>query len=252
MSGGVLCTNPIGASGMLRFAEAAMQVRGTAGEHQVDGARTAVGHAYGGGSQFFAMWVVGPTSPEGRRQRSPSSPVAARGQGEAEARLFAAEGAKVVLADVLDEEGAAVAAAIGDAARFEHLDVTDEDELEGGRGRHRGGLRPGQHPREQRRHPRLQRRSTGTTPTEFRRVLDINLTGAFLGIKSVVPSMKQGGQRLDHQHLVERRDGGPAVPGGLLVEQVGASGACPGRPPSSSAATASASTPCTRAASTRR
>jgi acetyl-CoA C-acetyltransferase len=63
MSGGVLCTNPIGASGMIRFAEAAMQVRGTAGEHQVDGARTAVGHAYGGGSQFFAMWVVGADKP---------------------------------------------------------------------------------------------------------------------------------------------------------------------------------------------
>ena len=63
MSGGVLCTNPIGASGMLRFAEAAMQVRGTAGDHQVDGARTAVGHAYGGGSQFFAMWVVGSDKP---------------------------------------------------------------------------------------------------------------------------------------------------------------------------------------------
>ena len=44
--------------GMLRFAEAAMQVMGRAGEHQVDGARTALGHAYGGGSQFFAMWVV--------------------------------------------------------------------------------------------------------------------------------------------------------------------------------------------------
>jgi acetyl-CoA C-acetyltransferase len=63
MSGGVLCTNPIGASGMLRFAEAAMQVRGTAGDHQVDGARKAVGHAYGGGSQFFAMWVVGRDKP---------------------------------------------------------------------------------------------------------------------------------------------------------------------------------------------
>ncbi len=59
MSGGVLSSNPIGASGMLRFAEAAMQVRGRAGEHQIDGAKLAVGHAYGGGSQFFAMWVVG-------------------------------------------------------------------------------------------------------------------------------------------------------------------------------------------------
>jgi len=62
-SGGVLCTNPIGASGMLRFAEAALQVRGMAGEHQVDGARKALGHAYGGGSQFFSMWVVGDARP---------------------------------------------------------------------------------------------------------------------------------------------------------------------------------------------
>jgi acetyl-CoA C-acetyltransferase len=62
-SGGVLSTNPIGASGMLRFAEAALQVMGQAGEHQVDGARTAVGHAYGGASQFFAMWVVRDTKP---------------------------------------------------------------------------------------------------------------------------------------------------------------------------------------------
>ncbi|MFC7528485.1 thiolase domain-containing protein [Actinoplanes sp. GCM10030250] len=58
-SGGVLCSNPIGASGLLRFAEAAMQVMGRAGEHQVTGAGTALGHAYGGGSQFFSMWVVG-------------------------------------------------------------------------------------------------------------------------------------------------------------------------------------------------
>ena len=62
-SGGVLSSNPIGASGMLRFGEAALQVRGLAGEHQVDGARRALGHAYGGGSQFFAMWVVGSEKP---------------------------------------------------------------------------------------------------------------------------------------------------------------------------------------------
>jgi len=62
-SGGVLSSNPIGASGMLRFAEAALQVRGQAGEHQVDGVRRALGHAYGGGSQFFAMWVVGAEPP---------------------------------------------------------------------------------------------------------------------------------------------------------------------------------------------
>ena len=59
MSGGVLSSNPIGASGMIRFAEAAMQVRGQAGEHQVDGAKKALGHAYGGGSQYFSTWIVG-------------------------------------------------------------------------------------------------------------------------------------------------------------------------------------------------
>jgi acetyl-CoA C-acetyltransferase len=63
MSGGVLSSNPIGASGMLRFAEAARQVMGRAEEHQVDGARKALGHAYGGGSQFYSMWVVGSEKP---------------------------------------------------------------------------------------------------------------------------------------------------------------------------------------------
>jgi acetyl-CoA C-acetyltransferase len=57
-SGGVLSSNPIGASGMVRFAEAALQVRGMAGDHQVDGAKRALGHAYGGGAQYFAMWMV--------------------------------------------------------------------------------------------------------------------------------------------------------------------------------------------------
>lgn len=63
MSGGVLSSNPIGASGMIRFAEAALQVRGAAGAHQVDGARVAMGHAYGGGSQFFSTWLVGAERP---------------------------------------------------------------------------------------------------------------------------------------------------------------------------------------------
>lgn len=63
MSGGVLSSNPIGASGMIRFAEAALQVRGRAGDHQVTDARRALGHAYGGGSQFFSMWLVGSEKP---------------------------------------------------------------------------------------------------------------------------------------------------------------------------------------------
>jgi len=57
-SGGVLSSNPIGASGMLRYAEAAMQIREQAGEHQIDGVRTALGHAYGGGAQFYSMCIL--------------------------------------------------------------------------------------------------------------------------------------------------------------------------------------------------
>ena len=57
-SGGVLSSNPIGASGLIRCLEAANQVRGTAGEYQVDGAKVALGHAYGGAAQYFAMWIV--------------------------------------------------------------------------------------------------------------------------------------------------------------------------------------------------
>jgi len=58
MSGGALSSNPIGASGMIRCLEAANQVRGTAGDYQVEGAPVALGHAYGGAAQYFAMWIV--------------------------------------------------------------------------------------------------------------------------------------------------------------------------------------------------
>ena len=63
-SGGVLSSNPIGASGMVRFGEAAQQVRRRAGDYQVDLKNgKALGHAYGGGSQFFSMWAVGSDKP---------------------------------------------------------------------------------------------------------------------------------------------------------------------------------------------
>ena len=69
-SGGVLSSNPIGASGMLRFLEAALQVRGQAGEHQVDGARA--GPRPGLRRRVAVLRHVGasaPTSPEATRAR---------------------------------------------------------------------------------------------------------------------------------------------------------------------------------------
>jgi len=50
----------------------------------------------------------------------------ARGQGAAEARLFVAEGARVVLGDVLEPEGRQLASELGDAAAFVRQDVTQE------------------------------------------------------------------------------------------------------------------------------
>lgn len=53
---------------------------------------------------------------------------AARGMGEADARRLVAEGAKVVLTDVLDDQGEAVAAELGEGARYRHLDVSDAEQ----------------------------------------------------------------------------------------------------------------------------
>ncbi|TFG38189.1 MAG: hypothetical protein E4H39_00855 [Syntrophobacterales bacterium] len=58
-SGGVLCANPIGATGLVRLAEAAMQVTGKAGAHQIEGAKLALSHAMGGIDQFNGVTIVG-------------------------------------------------------------------------------------------------------------------------------------------------------------------------------------------------
>ncbi len=58
-SGGVLCTNPIGAAGLIRVAEAAMQVTGKAQDRQVEGARLALSHALGGVMQFNGLMILG-------------------------------------------------------------------------------------------------------------------------------------------------------------------------------------------------
>lgn len=62
-SGGVICSNPISVTAMVRFAEAVLQVQGRAGDHQVPGATTAVATGAGGSHQFFNVAVVTSESP---------------------------------------------------------------------------------------------------------------------------------------------------------------------------------------------
>lgn len=57
-SGGVLCTNPIGATAMIRVAETALQVTGRAGERQVEGARVGLAHGLGGANQFNGVMIL--------------------------------------------------------------------------------------------------------------------------------------------------------------------------------------------------
>jgi 3alpha(or 20beta)-hydroxysteroid dehydrogenase len=116
---------------------------------------------------------------------------AARGQGEAEARLFAAEGAKVVVADVLDAEGEAVAKDIGDAAVYVHADVSQEDDW-----------------------ARLAEAAAGlgpwnvlvnnaailgpsaiedTTLDMYRRVVEVNQFGTFLGMRTAIAPFRAAG-----------------------------------------------------------
>lgn len=105
---------------------------------------------------------------------------AARGQGAEEARRFAAEGARVVLGDVLDDEGAVVTKEIGDAATYVHLDVSDEASWEAAVVACRGSL-----------HVLVNNAGVlgtftpivRTSVDDLRRTLDINLIGTFLGIK---------------------------------------------------------------------
>ncbi|MBN1289173.1 MAG: thiolase domain-containing protein [Actinobacteria bacterium] len=64
-SGGVLSTNPIGASALIRQVECALQVTGRAGEHQVPGVKKALAHSWGGWLQFYSLMIVGSEPPAG-------------------------------------------------------------------------------------------------------------------------------------------------------------------------------------------
>ena len=117
---------------------------------------------------------------------------AARGQGEAEARLFAAEGARVVVADVLEDEGTAVATSIGDAATFERLDVSSE--LDWAR-----VVRAA----EQAHGPLTALVNNAgivgysafedTSLEDYLRVIQVNQIGTFLGMRTAIPALTAAG-----------------------------------------------------------
>jgi len=117
---------------------------------------------------------------------------AARGIGEATARLFATEGANVVLADKRDDVGEQVAASIGDRARYVSLDVTDErawTDAVAGTIEWFGGVDVLVNNAGIMRIAPLLECDLET----FRKVLDTNLVSAFLGMRAVAPSMQQRG-----------------------------------------------------------
>jgi 3alpha(or 20beta)-hydroxysteroid dehydrogenase len=116
----------------------------------------------------------------------------ARGMGATEARRFVAEGARVVIGDLLDADGQALAKELGDAVHYVHLDVTSESEWQAAVGHtteafgrldilvnNAGILRVG--PIEQ------------MPAKDFELVVRVNQIGTFLGIKSVIGAMRAAG-----------------------------------------------------------
>ena len=117
---------------------------------------------------------------------------AARGTGEAVARLFAAEGARVLLTDVLDQRGAAAATAIGSPARYRRLDVTRESDWAGAVAEVAeswGGLDVLVN------NAAVLHLATIdlTTAEAFERVLRVNVLGAFLGTRACLPLLRAAG-----------------------------------------------------------
>jgi 3alpha(or 20beta)-hydroxysteroid dehydrogenase len=117
---------------------------------------------------------------------------AARGMGKAEAQLFAAEGARVVVCDVRDDEGQAVADGIGESAIYRHLDVTQEDEWASVVADAKSEWGP----------LTVLVNNAGIaeaaplhemTLESYRRVTDVNQTGVFLGMRAAVEPMTEAG-----------------------------------------------------------
>jgi 3alpha(or 20beta)-hydroxysteroid dehydrogenase len=115
----------------------------------------------------------------------------ARGQGAAEARLFVAEGAKVVIGDVLEAQGEQLASELGEAAVFVRQDVTREDDWENAvnAAAGLGGL----HGLVNNAGIYQPKTLMETDAALFERHMRVNQLGCFLGMKAVVPLMERSG-----------------------------------------------------------
>ena len=117
---------------------------------------------------------------------------AAQGMGAATARLFAAEGAKVVLGDILVDKGEAVASEIGDAALFQKLDVTSEEDWQAAVAA--AVSRFGKLDVLVNNAAMLHFSGADTLRKEdAERVLGVNVIGTMMGVKHAVPALKANG-----------------------------------------------------------
>ena len=116
----------------------------------------------------------------------------ARGMGASHARGFIAEGANVVIADVVDQEGQSLADELGDRAIFSRLDVTSEADWAATVTAAENAFGP----------VSVLVNNAGivhfariadTEPADWSRVIDINLTGTYLGIRALASSMRKAG-----------------------------------------------------------
>jgi 3(or 17)beta-hydroxysteroid dehydrogenase len=126
---------------------------------------------------------------------------AARGIGAETARLMVEVGAKIVVADVLDETGRETARALGAAAHYVHLDVTQEADwtaaLADTVGRfgkldilvNNAGLFLGKD-------------IEGASLAEWERLCAVNLTGVFLGTKLALPALREAATHSPHGSVI--------------------------------------------------
>ena len=115
----------------------------------------------------------------------------ARGMGEATVRLLVEEGARVLIGDVLDEPGQALAAELGDAVRYTRLDVTNKGDWDAAvkSAAELGPLSVLVNNAAIIFHKTI----VDTTEEDFMKIVSVNQLGVFLGMQAVFASLKENG-----------------------------------------------------------